>query len=73
MGCHRPIIGQEHAGLSASIDMIRQFSRTTSSRDELLARFSPVGLHVDAVAEQINHGARRYQCGSASDQPTWSR
>lgn len=34
------IVGYENAGLSASIDMIQQFSRTTSSHDELLALFS---------------------------------
>ncbi|MEO3765575.1 hypothetical protein [Streptomyces sp. B8F3] len=48
------IIGYENAGFSASIDMIQQFSRTTSSHDELLALFPPVGSQIDAVIEQIN-------------------
>lgn len=37
------IVGYENAGWSASIDMIEQFSRATSSHDELLALFPPVG------------------------------
>jgi hypothetical protein len=48
------IVGYESAGLSASIDMIQQFSRTTSSYDELLARFPPVGSQIEAVIEQIH-------------------
>ncbi|MFE1292426.1 hypothetical protein [Streptomyces sp. NPDC058751] len=47
------IVGYENAGLSASIDMIQQFSRTTSSHAELLALFPPVGSQIDAVIEQI--------------------
>ncbi|WP_327257138.1 hypothetical protein [Streptomyces sp. NBC_01244] len=47
------IAGYENANLSASIDMIEQFSRTTSSHDELLALFPPIGSHIDAVIEQI--------------------
>ncbi|MFE4330483.1 hypothetical protein ACFRQM_13765 [Streptomyces sp. NPDC056831] len=35
------IVGYEDAGLSASVDMIQQFSRTMGSHDELLARFPP--------------------------------
>ncbi|MEV7730343.1 hypothetical protein AB0P15_37385 [Streptomyces sp. NPDC087917] len=42
--------------MSATIDMIEQFSRITSSNDELLALFPPIGSQVDAVIEQI----RRY-------------
>ncbi|MFJ8210712.1 hypothetical protein [Streptomyces sp. NPDC096033] len=34
--------------------MIQQFSRTTSSHDELLALFPPVGSQIDAVTEQIH-------------------
>ncbi|MCM2393225.1 hypothetical protein [Streptomyces albipurpureus] len=48
------IVGFENAGLSASIDMIQQFSRTTSSYDELLALFPPIGSQIDAVIEQIH-------------------
>ncbi|MFD9407039.1 hypothetical protein ACFWBN_08420 [Streptomyces sp. NPDC059989] len=48
------IVGYENARLSASIDMIEQFSRTTSSHDELLALFPPVGSQIDAVIEQIH-------------------
>jgi hypothetical protein len=48
------IIGHEDAGLSASIDMIQQFSRITGSYDELLARFPPVGSQINAVIEQIH-------------------
>ncbi|WP_338903343.1 hypothetical protein [Streptomyces nigra] len=48
------IVGYENAGLSASIDMIQQFSWTTSSHDELLALFPPVGSQIDAVIEQIS-------------------
>ena len=48
------VAGYEDAGLSASIDMIAQFGRATSSYDELLALFPPVGSHVDAVIEQIH-------------------
>lgn len=47
------IIGFEGAGLSASIDMIQQFSRPTLTYDELLALFPPVGSRVEAVIEQI--------------------
>jgi hypothetical protein len=47
------IIGYENAGLSASIDMIGHFSRTTSSHDDLLACFPPIGSQIDAVIEQI--------------------
>ncbi len=47
------IVGYENAGLSASVDMIQQFSRTTSSHDELLALFPPIGSKIDAVIEQI--------------------
>ncbi|WP_240796538.1 hypothetical protein [Streptomyces sp. RFCAC02] len=47
------IDGHENAGFSASIDMIAQFSRTTSSHDELLALFPPIGAEVDAVIERI--------------------
>lgn len=47
------IMGFENAGLSASIDMIQQFSQTTSSHDELLALFPPIGSQLDAVIEQI--------------------
>ncbi|MFB6839928.1 hypothetical protein [Streptomyces sp. NPDC056361] len=48
------IAGAEHAGLSASIDMIQQFSGPTSSYEEVLALFPPVGSQVDAVIEHIN-------------------
>ncbi|WP_326778203.1 hypothetical protein [Streptomyces sp. NBC_01445] len=48
------IAGYEEAGLSPSIDMIEQFSRTTSSHDELLALFPPIGSQIDAVIEQIH-------------------
>ncbi|WP_344077909.1 hypothetical protein [Streptomyces crystallinus] len=48
------IVGYENAGLSASIDMIQQFSQTTSSHDELLALFPPIGSQIDAVIEQIH-------------------
>lgn len=48
------IAGYEEAGLSASIDMIEQFSRTTSSHEELLALFPPAGSRIDAVVEQVN-------------------
>ncbi|MEV7525418.1 hypothetical protein [Streptomyces sp. NPDC091371] len=57
---HRPwgvvveIVGYENAGLSASIDMIEQFSRTVGSHDELLAIFPAVGSRIDAVIEQIH-------------------
>lgn len=37
------IFGYENAGLSASIDMIQQFSQTTGNHDELLALFPPIG------------------------------
>ncbi|MGW4651488.1 hypothetical protein [Kitasatospora sp. NPDC004289] len=47
------IVGYENARLSASVDMIEQFSRTTSSHDELLALFPPVGSQIDAVIEQV--------------------
>lgn len=50
----RFVVGYENAGLSASIDMIQQFSWTTSSHDELLALFPPVGSQIDAVIEQIS-------------------
>lgn len=48
------IVGYDNAGLSASIDMIQQFSRTTNSHDELLALFPPVGSQIDAVIQQIH-------------------
>ena len=48
------IIGYEDSGVSASIDMIEQFSRTTSSHGELLALFPPVGSEIDAVIQQIH-------------------
>lgn len=48
------IAGYEHAGLSASIDMIQQFSRTTNSHDELLGLFPAIGLQLEAVIEQIH-------------------
>ncbi|MGW6054224.1 hypothetical protein [Streptomyces sp. NPDC055189] len=48
------IAGYENAGLSASIDMIQQFSETTSSYDELLALFPPIGAQLDAVIAQIH-------------------
>lgn len=48
------IIGYENAGLSASIDMIQQFSQTTSSHDELLALYPPIGSQIEAVIEQIH-------------------
>lgn len=47
------ILGYEGLGLSASIDMIEQFSRTTSSHDDLLALFPPVGSEIDAVIELV--------------------
>ncbi len=47
------IVGYENAGLSASVDMIQQFSRTTSSYGELLELFPPTGSEIDAVIEQI--------------------
>jgi hypothetical protein len=47
------IVGHEDSGISASIDMIEQFGRITSSHDELLALFPPVGSEVDAVIQQI--------------------
>lgn len=48
------IIGYENVGLSASVDVIQQFSGTTSSHDELLALFPPIGSRIDAVIERIN-------------------
>ncbi|MET9988253.1 hypothetical protein CJI59_09580 [Streptomyces sp. Alain-F2R5] len=48
------IVGYENAGLTASVDMIQQFSRTTSSYDELLGLFPPTGSQIDAVIEQIS-------------------
>ncbi|MFB7341663.1 hypothetical protein ACFCZ6_16540 [Streptomyces hydrogenans] len=48
------IVGYENVGLSVSIDTIQQFSQTTSSYDELLALFPPVGSRIDAVIEQIH-------------------
>ncbi|MFK0146859.1 hypothetical protein ACIQUZ_17435 [Streptomyces griseus] len=45
--------GYENARLSASIDMIVQFSSSTRTHDELLALFPPVGSRVDAVIEWI--------------------
>lgn len=47
------IDGHENAGLSASVDMIQQFSGTASSYEELLALFPPVGSRIDAVIDQI--------------------
>ncbi|MET9774005.1 hypothetical protein ABZ023_06995 [Streptomyces sp. NPDC006367] len=48
------IAGHENAGLSASVDMIEHFSRTTGSHEELLALFPPVGSRIEAVIEQIH-------------------
>jgi hypothetical protein len=48
------IAGYENVGLSASIDMIQQFSRTTSSHDELLELFPAIGSQLEAVIEQIH-------------------
>jgi len=48
------IAGYENVGLSASIDMIQQFSRTTSSHDELLGLFPAIGSQLEAVIEQIH-------------------
>lgn len=48
------IVGYENAGLSASVDMIQQFSQTTSSHDGLLALFPPTGSQIEAVIEQIH-------------------
>ncbi|WP_290057105.1 hypothetical protein [Amycolatopsis solani] len=48
------ITGHEDDGLSASIDMIEQFASRTSSHEELLALFPPVGSRVDAVVQQVN-------------------
>ncbi|WP_307840283.1 hypothetical protein [Streptomyces sp. G44] len=48
------IAGYENAALSASVDMIQQFSETTSSYEELLALFPPIGSQIDAVIEQIH-------------------
>jgi hypothetical protein len=48
------MVGYENVGLSASIDMIQQFSQATSSYEELLALFPPVGSQVEAVIEQIH-------------------
>lgn len=48
------IAGYENVGLSVSIDMIQQFSRTTSSHDELLALFPAIGSRLEAVIEQIH-------------------
>ena len=48
------ILGHEDAGLSASIDMIQQFGRTTRSHEELLALFPPIGSEINAVIEQIH-------------------
>ena len=48
------ILGHENLGLSASIDMIQQFGRTTSCHEELLALFPPIGSEIDAVIEQIH-------------------
>lgn len=47
------VAGYKDAGLSASIDMIELFGEATSSSDELLALFPPIGSHVDAVIEQV--------------------
>lgn len=48
------IAGYENVGLSASIDLIQQFSRTTSSHDELLELFPAIGSQLEAVIEQIH-------------------
>jgi hypothetical protein len=48
------IVGYEDAGLSASIDMIQQFSRTAAGHEELPARYPPVGALVSAVIEQVH-------------------
>lgn len=48
------IAGYEDAELSASIDMIQQFSPTTNGNEDLLARFPPIGAEIDAVIEQIH-------------------
>jgi len=48
------IAGHEDDGLSASIDMIELFSSHTSSHEELLALFPPVGARVDAVVQRIS-------------------
>ncbi|WP_326566211.1 hypothetical protein VSH64_30580 [Amycolatopsis rhabdoformis] len=48
------IAGHEDAGLSASIDMIQQFSTAKISYDELLSRFPPIGSQIDAVIQHIN-------------------
>ncbi|NBH07749.1 hypothetical protein [Amycolatopsis sp. SID8362] len=47
------IAGHEDDGLSASIDMIELFASYTSSHEELLALFPPVGSRVDAVVQRI--------------------
>jgi hypothetical protein len=48
------IVGYENVGLSASIDMIQQFSRSTSTHDELLELFPAIGSQLEAVIEQIH-------------------
>ncbi|MBB1254795.1 hypothetical protein [Streptomyces alkaliterrae] len=48
------IVGYENVGLSASIDMIQQFSQATSGYEELLALFPPVGSQIEAVIEQVH-------------------
>lgn len=48
------IVGYENVGLSASIDMIQQFSRSTSTYDELLELFPAIGSQLEAVIEQIH-------------------
>ncbi|RKS76739.1 hypothetical protein BZB76_2098 [Actinomadura pelletieri DSM 43383] len=41
-----------HEDLGASIDMMEQFRRTPTSRDELLNLY-PVGAEIDAVVQQV--------------------
>src|SRR3982074_3262799 len=48
------IVGYGGFGLSVLIDMIEQFSRTTSGDDEFLALFPPIDAEIDAVIEQIH-------------------
>ncbi|WP_245240275.1 hypothetical protein [Streptomyces erythrochromogenes] len=50
------IAGYEEAGVSASVDMIALYSRTTIGHEDLTALFPPVGSEIDAVVQQV----RRY-------------
>lgn len=48
------IFGHEDLSISASIDMIELFGRSTRNHDALLRLYPPVGSEVDAVIQQIH-------------------